>query len=228
MSEAGHVVILGGHGKIALLTVPKLTSVGYSVDSVIRDPDHSGDVEAARGNPVVLDIEQAGVEDLRNAFSGAQAVVFAAGAGGGNPARTNAVDYEAAVRSMTAAEQAGIERFVIVSYARAGVDVDRIDPENSFYAYAKAKHDADAHLKETQLGFTILGPGILTLEPATGKIRVADVDGTLNGRQPSGDEARTSRDNVAAVITHVITANAGIRQTVNFYDGQTAISEAIQ
>ncbi|MES0837559.1 NAD(P)H-binding protein [Nocardiopsis tropica] len=226
MSDAERVVVLGGHGKVALLTAPKLTSAGYSVDSVIRDPAQSADVEAAGGNPVVLDIERADVEALTEAFDGARAVVFAAGAGGGDPARTARVDHEAAVRAMRAAEKAGVRRFVIVSYAGAWVDVDRIDPDNPFYAYAKAKHDADAHLRGTELDFTILGPGNLTLEPATGKIRLADADGTIDGRQP-GDEGRTSRDNVAEVITHVITANAGIRQTVNFYDGPTPIPEAL-
>lgn len=228
MSDAKRVVILGGHGKVALLTAPKLKSAGYSVDSVIRDSAQSAEVEAAGGNPVVLDIEQADDEDLTKVFDGAQAVVFAAGAGGGNPARTNRVDRDAAVRSMTAAKKAGIKRFVLVSYAGAGVDVDRVDPESSFFTYAKAKHDADAQLKETELEFTILGPGKLTLEPATGKIQLADADGTINGQQPGDDEGHTSRDNVATVITHVITANAGVRQTVNFYDGRTPISEAIQ
>ncbi|MEV1025641.1 SDR family oxidoreductase [Streptomyces sp. NPDC050264] len=228
MSDAKRVVILGGHGKVALLTAPRLTSAGCSVDSVIRDPAQSAEVEAAGGNPVVLDVEQAGVEELSKAFDGAQAVVFAAGAGGGSPTRTNNVDYEAAVRSMAAAKAAGIKRFVMVSYAGAGHDCEKLDPDDSFYAYAKAKHDADAHLRQTELDFTILGPGKLTLEPATGTIQLADPDGTIGGRQPGDDEAHTSRDNVAEVITHVITANAGIRQTVIFYDGRTPIPEAIR
>ncbi|WDZ93470.1 NAD(P)H-binding protein [Nocardiopsis sp. HUAS JQ3] len=227
MSDTKRVVILGGHGKVALLTAPKLTNAGYRVDSLIRDPGQSTDVEAVGGDPVVLDIEQADVEALTRAFDGAQAVVFAAGAGGGSPARTNQVDYEAAVRAMAAAQAAGVRRFVTVSYAGAAVDVDRIDPDNSFYAYAKAKHDADAHLRETGLDYTILGPGMLTLEPATGRIRLADADGTIDGRPP-GEEGHTSRDNVAEVITHVITADAAIRQTVNFYDGQTPISQALR
>lgn len=227
MPDAQHVVILGGHGKVALLTAPKLTRAGFSVDAVIRDPAQSADVEAAGGKPLVLDIEEAGAERLAKAFAGALAVVFAAGAGGGNPARTHKVDYEAAIRSMTAAKRAGVQRYVLVSYASAAVDIDRVDPDSSFYPYAKAKHDADAHLRQTELDYTILGPGLLTLEAATGRIQLAEADGTIGGRPP-GDDGRTSRDNVAEVITHVLSTNAGLRQTVNFYDGQTPISEAIR
>ena len=226
MSEE-RVVILGGHGKIALLAAPKLSDAGYAVESVIRNPEQSGDIEAAGGTAVVLDIETAGVDELAQAFTGATAVVFSAGAGGGSPERTRAVDFEAAVRAMTAAEQAGVARFVIVSYSRASVDIENLDPENSFYPYAQAKHDADEHLRGTGLDYTILGPGILTLEPATGTIQLVDNDGRIDGRAPEGQESNTSRENVAAVITHVIAANAAVRQTVNFYDGDTAIADAL-
>lgn len=226
MSEQ-RVVILGGHGKIALLAAPKLTDAGYAVDSVIRNPDQAGEVEAAGGTAVVLDIETAGVGELSDAFSGAAAVVFSAGAGGGSPERTRAVDLDAAVRAMTAAEQAGVARFVMVSYAGADVDLNRLDPGDSFYPYAQAKHDADAHLRGTGLDYTILGPGKLTLEPATGRIQLADAHGEVTGRDLDADAKVTSRENVAAVITHVVASNAAVRQTVNFYDGETPIADAL-
>ena len=219
-------VIIGAHGKIALLTAPRLVEAGYAVDGVIRNPDHATDVSATGANPVELSLEDAGVDDLAQAFAGADAVVFAAGAGGGNPARTDAVDHKGAVRAMDAAQQAGVDRFVLVSYARALVDVDTLNPEDSFFPYAKAKHDADEHLRSTNLDYTILGPGRLTLEPATEKIVLADRTGAVEGLP--AEAAVTSRDNVAAVIAHVLIENAGSRQTINFYDGDTAIADAIQ
>jgi nucleoside-diphosphate-sugar epimerase len=173
---------------------------------------------------VVLDIENATVEDLAEAFSGATAVVFSAGAAGSSPDRTFAVDFQAAVRAMDAAARAGVSRFVLVSYATARTDVDTLDPSDSFYAYAKAKHDADAHLRGTELDFTILGPGRLTLEPGSGLIQLADID----ERELSADDKVTSRENVAEVIVHVIASDAALRQTVNFYDGETPIAQAIR
>lgn len=223
MTDSDRVVIIGGHGKVARLAAGKLKAAGYSVDSIIRNPDQSEAVRAAGGNPVVLDIESADVEALARAFAGARAVVFSAGAGGGNPRRTHAVDYEGATRTMAAAEQAGIQRFVMVSYARAGSDVHRLNPKNPFYPYAKAKYDADAKLRESALDYTILGPARLTAEPATGRIQRVE---TAGADWP--DEKRvTSRENVAEVIVHVIRTGAASRQTVNFYDGETPIAEAL-
>jgi uncharacterized protein YbjT (DUF2867 family) len=228
MSDSARVVILGGHGKIALLAAPKLKDASFSVDSVIRNADQSADIEAAGGNPVVVDIETADTQALADLFTGAQAVVFSAGAGGGNPARTKAVDLEAAKRSVDAAAQAGVKRFVMVSYSSAGVDLDRVDPANSFYPYVQAKHGADEHLRASSLDYTILGPGALTLEPSSGKVLIADAAGDLDGQKPEPDVRVTSRELVADVITHVIAENAAVRETVNFYDGQTPIAEAIR
>lgn len=227
MSDSARVVILGGHGKIALLAAPKLKAAGFAVDSVIRNPDQSSDVEAAGANPVVLDIETADTQALADLFAGAQAVVFSAGAGGGSPERTKAVDLEAAKRSIDAAEQAGVKRYVMVSYSSASADSDRVDPESSFYPYVQAKHGADEHLRASSLDFTILGPGGLTLEPSSGKVLIADSAGDLDGQTPADDVRVTSRDLVADVITHVLAESAAVRETVNFYDGQTPIAEAI-
>ncbi|HET7267577.1 MAG TPA: NAD(P)H-binding protein [Oleiagrimonas sp.] len=227
MADNKRVVILGGHGKVGLLAAAKLNAAGHAVDSVIRDPGQADDVEQAGGRPVELDIQSASVDDLIGLFTGAEAIVFTAGAGGKGPAeRTRAVDHDAAVRTMQAAERSGVQRYVMVSYAHALDQYRELGPEHSFYPYAKAKHDADAHLRETALDYTILGPGLLTLESATGKLQLADEHGKVDGDWPD-DKNVTSRENVAAVITHVIAAHAAVRQTVNFYDGDVAISDAL-
>ena len=223
MSESNRVVLIGGHGKVGLLAAGTLGAAGFAVDSIIRNPDHADDVRKAGGNPVVLDIESADVDALARAFEGAKAVVFSAGAGGGDPQRTHAVDYEAAVRAMKAAEQAGVRRFVMVSYAGADRHVHELDPSDPFYPYARAKHDADAELRKTGLDYTILGPALLTLEPASGKIMRAE-----EGGEDYPEERRvTSRANVAEVIAHVVRTGEASRQTVNFYDGETPIADLI-
>lgn len=227
MTELKRIVIVGGHGKIALMAASKLTKAGVEVSSIIRNPDHAEDVRATGATPVTLDIERANTAELGGAFAGADAIVFSAGAGGGNPARTRAVDFEAATRSMDAAHQAGVQRFILVSYARSGIDIDRLDKGDPFYPYAVAKHDADSHLRKTDLDYTILGPGRLTLDAASGRIRVADETGELPGHDLAADERVTSRENVAEVIVHVLVDHAGARETVNFYDGEVPIAEAI-
>lgn len=225
MADQNRIIILGGHGKIALLALPKLKAAGYDVDAVIRNPDHSDDVRDAGGRPVVLDIEQASHTDLAAAFAGAEAIIFSAGAGGGSPERTRAVDYEAATRSLAAAEEAGVKRFIMVSYVSAATDIHRLDPDNAFYTYAKAKHDADEALRDSSLDYTILGPGRLTLGPASDKLRLVDAD--TAGDVPE-TQRLTSRANVASVIAHLVRTGTAKRQTVNFYDGDTPIAEAFE
>lgn len=228
MADDKRVVIIGGHGKVALLAAPKFRDAGYSVDSIIRNPEHKADIEQRGANPVLLDIENATVDELREAFEGADAVVFSAGAGGGDPERTRAVDYEAAVRSIDAAEKAGVKRYVMVSYVTADIDVERLDEDESMYPYAKAKHDADAHLRASGLEHTILGPGVLTLEAASGRIQLVDREGKIDGAEPQEGQSDTSRENVAEVMVHVVAHHTGVGEKINFYDGETPIAEAIK
>ena len=209
------IVVIGGHGKVALLLTPILAELGHSVTSVIRNPDHAADVEAAGAAPHVADVEMLDTDGIAKVLAGHDAVVWSAGAGGGDPERTRAVDQDAAIRSMEAARQAGVRRYVMLSYCGAGPD-HGVDPSNPFHAYAEAKAAADEHLRGTDLDWTVLGPSSLTLDPPTGKIQV--------GREGSG---QVSRANVARVIAATLAANATVGRTIEFHDGQTPIDEAI-
>jgi nucleoside-diphosphate-sugar epimerase len=127
------IVVIGGHGQVALQLARILSERGDEVTSVFRNPDHSDDVAASvsgHGRPVVADIEQLDTHALADLLTGHDAVVFSAGAGGGNPARTYAVDRDAAIRVIDAAAQAGVRRFVMVSYFGASPDhgVPQDDP----------------------------------------------------------------------------------------------------
>ena len=201
---ADHIII-GGHGKVSLLTMPLLREAGHSVTGVIRNPEHEHDIEAAGGKPLVLDVETALEDDLVRAFEGKDAVVWSAGAGGGNPGRTYAVDRDAAIRSMGAALRAGVRRYVMVSY---------------FHAYAQAKAAADAHLRSSGLDWTILGPATLTLEKPTGTIDLAPL------RESAG--RTVSRGNVALTIQAALEMGETIGRTLEYVDGATDIREAFR
>ncbi|MGF3056809.1 SDR family oxidoreductase [Microbacterium sp. YY-01] len=209
------ILVVGGHGKIARMLAPVLVQRGDSVTSVIRNPDQADAVAATGATPVVFDVEQRSQAEFAELIAGHDAVVWSAGAGGGNPARTRAVDYEAAVRSMDAAVDAGVRRYVMVSYFGSSPD-HGVDPENSFYAYAEAKPAADAHLRESGLDWTILAPSSLTLETASGTIDVhAEKSGTV------------SRENVAHVIAQTLIEPATIGRSIRFNDGDQPIAEAV-
>ena len=209
---ADHIII-GGHGKVALLTMPLLREAGHSVTGVIRNLEHEHDIEAAGGKPLVLDMETALEDDLVRAFEGKDAVVWSAGAGGGNPGRTYAVDRDAAIRSMDAALRAGVRRYVMVSYFGAGPD-HGIPQDDPFHAYAQAKAAADAHLRSSGLDWTILGPATLTLEKPTGTI---DLAGELPAKavhrmkSRSGPSSGKHRSMFAAMSSDAVT-NPGAHQ----------------
>lgn len=211
------ILIIGGHGKVALLLAPLLTERGDEVSSVFRNPDHSEEVAVTGAVPVVADIEQLDVNALARLLAGHDAVVFSAGAGGGNPARTYAVDRDAAIRTVDAAESAGVHRFIMVSYFGAGAD-HGVPEDDPFYPYAQAKAAADNHLRNTELDWTVLGPSRLTLEPATGKIAAG----------PASDKGQVSRGNVAQVIATCLADNSTVGHTIEFNDGPTPIPEALR
>ncbi|MFN3949303.1 SDR family oxidoreductase [Microbacterium sp.] len=209
------IVIIGGHGKVALHLARLLADRGDEATSVIRNPDQSADIEKAGGSPLVLDVENAGTDEMAAAFAGADAVVWSAGAGGGSAERTYAVDRDAAQRAIDAASKAGVRRFVMVSWIGSTPD-HGIDPDDSFYAYADAKLAADDHLRASELDWTILGPGTLTLDPPSGRITTA----------PQG-KAEVSRADVAAVAAAVLVQPATIGRFIRFGAGETLIAEAL-
>lgn len=209
------VLIFGGHGKVALLLEPLLVTQGHTVTAVIRDPAHEADVAATGAAPVVADVEILDLEQLTNLVSGNDVVVWSAGAGGGDRARTYAVDRDAAIRSMDAASAADARRYVMVSWIGSRGD-HGVSPESSFYAYADAKWSADQHLRASGLDWTILGPGTLTQAEATGLIDASPHE--------SGEVARAD---VAAVIAAVIEDDSTIHRTIRFSGGDVPIAQAI-
>ena len=210
------VTIIGGHGKIALRLARQLTESGHAVTSWIRDATQGTDIEDVGATPAVLDVEGMSIEQMAGAFAGADVVVWSAGAGGGSPERTIAVDRDAAIRSMDAALAAGVSRYVMVSYLGAGPD-HGVPEDNSFFTYAQAKSDADAHLRGTSLDWTILGPSALTDDVGTGRIDVGD---DLVG-------THVSRDDVASVAAYVIKHADFARTTISFNNGETPINLAL-
>lgn len=210
------IAIIGGHGKVALHLATKLSADGQQVTSVFRNPEHTADVAATGAETVVADVENSDTDTLAGLLAGYDAVVFSAGAGGGSPARTYAVDRDAAIRVIDAAKKAGARRFVMVSYFGAGPD-HGVSEDNSFYAYAEAKAAADTHLKQSELDWTILGPGGLTLDPSTGRITVG----------PEAADGKVSREDVALVAAAVLADDTTIGRTIEFNNGDTPIAEAI-
>lgn len=210
------IALIGGHGKVALLAAPLLVAAGHRVHSVVRNPDHVEAVRATGARAEVADVENYDAHQLAVLLRGRDTVVWSAGAGGGNPSRTYALDRDAAIRTMDAAQAAGARRFVMVSYFGAGPG-HGVHPENGFYAYAQAKSAADAHLCMTTLDWTILRPSGLTEDDATGMISV--------GRQQT--PGTVSRADVAAVIVASVADRHTIGRIYEFNSGSVPITQAL-
>jgi uncharacterized protein YbjT (DUF2867 family) len=210
------ITIIGGHGKVALRLARLLTRHGHQVTSWIRNPAHREDVERTGARALLADIETLDAAGMAERLRGQDTVVWSAGAGGGNPSRTYAVDRDAAIRSMAAAGQAGVRRYVMVSYMYRRPD-HGVPEDNPFFPYAEAKTTADAYLVSTGLDWTILRPSLLTDEPGTGRIET----GT------DLVERAVSRDDVAAVAAYVLDAPETAGRIIDFNSGDIAIADAL-
>jgi uncharacterized protein YbjT (DUF2867 family) len=211
------IVIAGGHGQIALRLERLLAARGDEAAGIIRKPEQADDLRELGAEPIVLDLESASVEEVAQALEGADAAVFAAGAGPGSGVeRKETVDKAAAILFADAAVRAGVRRFVIVSSMGA-------DPEHQgdevFDVYLRAKGEADAYVRGLDsLDWTILRPGALTDDDGTGLVRL---------------EARTGRgsiprDDVAAVLAELVDTPATAGLTLELISGSVPVSVAVR
>jgi uncharacterized protein YbjT (DUF2867 family) len=207
------VVIAGGHGKVALRLARLLSAQGDAVRSLIRNPGHAAGVHAAGAEPVVADMEE--LDSLAEFVEGADAVVFAAGAGPGSGSeRKRTVDLGAAVKLLDAARATGVPRYLMVS--SIGAD-DPSSGSGPMRPYLEAKAEADAALSASDLEWTIVRPGALTDDPGTGLVEVGSL-----GRRGS-----VTRDDVAAVLAGCLDEPRTVRKTFVLLQGETPIAEAL-
>jgi len=212
------VVIAGGHGKIALLLERLLAARGDQAVGLIRNPAQVAEVRKAGAEAVICDLEAASADDVAVLLSGADAVVFAAGAGPGSGApRKDSVDRAASVLMADAAERAGVRRFVQVSSMGAG-RAPRSGSDEVWAAYITAKTAAEADLRARDLDWTILRPGGLTNAPATGKIRLAP---------PPVPRGTVPRADVAAVIAALLDNPGTGNHTLELTSGDSAVVAAV-
>ena len=210
------VAIAGGHGQIALLLEKELTTRGHEAVALVRNADHVADVEKQGARAEVVDLEHTTVEALSAAIAGADAVVFAAGAGpDSGAARKDTVDRGAAVLLADAAVAAEVERYVMVS--SMGADSGDPDSDDVFQVYLRAKGAADADLRSRDdLVWTIVRPGRLTDDPGTGRVQVGESVG--RGEVPRAD--------VAAFIAELLSTGAGVRAQFEVVGGAVPVAEA--
>lgn len=215
--EDMRVVIAGGHGQIALRLEWLLAGRGNEVAGIIRRPEQGDDLRTVGAEPVLCDLESATVEEVAAHLQGADAAVFAAGAGpGSGAARKDTVDRGAAVLFSDAAVRTSVRRHIVVS--SMGADPNRQGDE-VFDAYLRAKGEADEYVRnQSVLEWTILRPGALTDDAGTGLVRL----------EASTGRGRIPRDDVAAVLAELVDTPATAGLTLELISGSTPVSVAVK
>jgi uncharacterized protein YbjT (DUF2867 family) len=209
------VVIAGGHGKIARRLARLLAARGDRVRGLIRNPEHADDLRDDGSEPVVCDLESASDDEIVAAVEGADAVVFAAGAGPGSGSeRKLTMDRDGAIRLLEAARSADVPRYVIVS--SVGAD-NPPGGDDTFSVYLRAKAEADRALADSDRDWTIVRPGMLRDDPGEGRVRL----------QTEPIRAEVSRDDVAAVLAAVLGEPRSVGRILYVVGGADPVDEAL-
>ena len=208
------VAIAGGHGKIARLLEGLLVKRGDAAIGLIRNPDHADDLRELGVEPVLCDLE--GDCDVAAAITGADAVVFAAGAGPGSGVeRKRSMDLGGALKLIEAAKANGISRYLIVSSMGAAEPPG--EGGGAFGEYLRAKSEADRALAASGLDYTIVRPGRLTDDPGSSRVKVA----------PQLERGSIPRADVAAVLLACLDVENTIGREFDLLSGETPIEEAL-
>jgi uncharacterized protein YbjT (DUF2867 family) len=208
------ILVVGGHGQIALRLLKLLAADGHTARGLIRKPEQAADLQAVGAVPVLGDLEND--ESLAGYVKGADAVVFAAGAGpGSGSARKRTVDLGGAIKLADAAIDEGVRRYLMVSSIGAQDPAAR---GASMQPYLEAKAEADAYVVASGLDYTIVRPGGLTDDPGTGRVRVT---------RELGQRGSVPRDDVAAVLAACLLRPDTIGVTFELFGGDDPIAEAL-
>ena len=210
-----NITVIGGAGGVGRRLTTLLAEAGDAVTGVHRSEAQSEAVEQAGGTSALFDLIEGSTEDLAVLLQGQDAVVFSAGAHGTGRDQTTLIDGQGLEKTVDAAQQAGVRRFVLVSvFPDAGRDRE---PNEGFEHYMRVKKAADVHLTGTDLDWVVVRPGTLVESPGTGSVRAG-------WAVPYGDVAR---DDVAAFLAAVLHEPRLRHVVVELTEGETPADRAV-
>jgi len=210
------IIVIGGHGRTGILIVEKLIAARHAVVATIRNPRHMADMVKLGAETVLLDLDKSPFDDIVFAMKDADAVVFAAGSGAGE---SSALDRTGTLRTVRAAEKAGVKRYVSISSIGASTGLSTRSMNDEMKDYYKQKRAAAKHITSSSLDWTILEPGELTDGGGTGKVVLS---------QEAINEESVPREDVAAVVVALLEEPKSIGKVFQLTRGKDTIATALK
>lgn len=210
------VFVVGATGQIGKHLIDLLqNSEQHTVRAMVRKKEQAEELKS-QGIDVAVASLEGSVTDIAEAANGCDAIVFTAGSGGHTGLdKTLLIDLDGAAKTVEAAEQAGIKRFVIVSALQAN---HRENWNKEMVPYYVAKHYADRMVETSNLDYTIIRPGGLLNEASTGKV-------TASTNLETGS---IPREDVAKTIYAALGAQQTYKKSFDLISGETKIEEALK
>lgn len=210
------IIVIGGSGRTGILVVEKLIAAGHSVVATIRNPKHMAETVKRGAETIVLDLDRSPLAEFTTTMKGADAVVFAAGSAAGEG---SALDRIGTRRTVHAAENAGVKRYVSISSIGASTGLSTRSMNDEMKDYYKQKRAAAKFIHASSLAWTIIEPGELTDDAGTGKVALSEAALT-NGP--------VTRADVAAVVAAVLAEPKSAGHTFQLTNGPTPIATALK
>ncbi|AQX54852.1 SDR family oxidoreductase [Priestia flexa] len=210
------VLVIGANGQIGQKVVRLLhANEQYTVRAMVRKEEQLEKLKNENIEAVYASLEGT-VKELEAAMKGCDAVVFTAGSGGSTGSdKTLLIDLDGAAKSIEAAENVGVNRFIMVSALQAH---HRENWNENLKPYYVAKHYADKILEASSLDYTIIRPGGLTNDAGTGKVDVAT--NLTRGTIP--------REDVAKVVVASLTEEGTYKKSFDLLAGDKNIEQALK
>ena len=210
------VIVIGGSGRTGKFVVEKLLAAGHAAVGTIRNSKHMAELVKLGAEVALIDLDKSGFDDIVYAMKGADAVVFAAGSAAGE---SSELDRTGTLRTVRAAEKAGVKRYLSISSIGASTGLSTRSMDEEMKDYYRQKRAAGKHITSSSLDWTILEPGELTDGGGTGKVLLS---------QEAINEESIPREDVAAVVVALLEEPKTIGKVFQLTRGKSTIKTALK
>lgn len=206
------VLVVGANGLTGTEIIKILKNHGqYDPIAMIRDESQKSKFDEMGIEARTGDLEK----DLSQVVEGVNKIIFAAGSGSKTgPDKTVAVDQEGAKKLIDEAKSHNIKKFVMLS----SMGADEPESHEKLKHYLEAKHNADEHLINSGLNYTIVRPGRLVN---------GDHQGHIHAGEKLNEQGQITREDVAQVLVAVLDHSQVRNRTFEIVNGDKSIEEAL-